>query len=156
MSGVSVGQPIDSSSSSKRMSKVRARFSGSAGGEIDKDATEPADEFALFCAGEIWSVASREEHRPEVYENRMLVFNILISDIPLWYINRKRKFRPSVTINFYLVSVYLIPLFVKLRFQLFGIYIYIYTHIYIHTYIHIHVCVSFQRVVFKLSFIMHF
>ena len=63
----------------------------------DKDATEPANKFALFCVGEVLSVASREEHSPEVYENRMMVFNILISDILLWYIKRKRKFRPSVT-----------------------------------------------------------
>ena len=111
MSGVSVGQPIDSSS--KRMNEVQARFNGSAGGEIDKDATEAANEFAVFCVGKIWSVASRKEHKPEIYENRMKVFNILMSDIPLWYTNRKRKFRPSVTINFYLVSVYLIPVFVK-------------------------------------------
>jgi len=80
MSGVSVGQPIDSSNSKKRTNKVQARFNGSAGGEIDKDATEAANEFVLFCVGKIWSVASREEHRPEVYENRMMVFNILISD----------------------------------------------------------------------------
>ena len=145
MSGVSLGQPIDSSSSSssnnnnKRMNEVQARFNECAGGEIDKDATEPANEFALFCVGTIWSVASMEEHRPEVYENRMMVFNILINDILLWYTNRKKKFRPSATINSYLVSVYLIPVFVKLRFQLCEIYIYIYIYIYTHTHTHTHI-----------------